>query len=110
MKQRPARTHAMSVVMDEHVASLVLLWLLRDAKVGWEQWGHVALVNRAWREAFKIHRAQIDQYRLAHMSFLLAEARKQLHIFRVCCNCRVAFPSLWSDDEEAGSVQTSQEY
>jgi hypothetical protein len=110
MKERLTRTHTMSLAADEQVATLVLLWLMRDAKVGWEKWGHVAFVSRAWRDAFKINKAQVDQYRLAHMSFLLAEARKQLHIFRVCCNCRVAFPTLWSDEEEAGSPLPSPEY
>lgn len=109
----------MSLASDEHFASLVLLWLIRDAKVGWEQWGHVAFVNRAWRDAFKINKTQVDQYRLTHMSVLLAEARKQLHIFRMCCNCRVAFPSLWSSDDmsddeavqyEAGSALLSPQY
>ncbi len=96
----------MSLLADEHVASLMLLWLLRDPKQGWERWGGLAFVNKAWHNAFKINKAQVDQYRLAHMSVLLAEARKQLHIFRVCCNCRVDFPSLWSsDDDEFSAVE-----
>ena len=99
-------THATtSSVFDEHVASLLLLWLLRDTKEGWDRWGRLAFVNKAWRDTFKAHQAQIVEYRLAHMQHMLREKSRQLHLFRVCCSCRVVWPSLGisnenSDDDE----------
>lgn len=113
-------THATAApVFDEHVASLVLLWLLRDAREGWERWGHVSFVNRAWRDTFQTHKDLISEYRIAHMLHMLKEKNRQLHMFRACCSCRVAWPSLWSSDDmsdddavqdESGSPLTSQEY
>ena len=111
-----------SLSMDEHLASLLLLWLVRDANKGWEDWGALAFVNRAWRDTFRTHKAQVVDYRLAHMQHMLNEKNKQLRLFRMCCQCSVAWPSLWSDDEENGSSNdeavangaatppTSQEY
>lgn len=109
----------MALLADEHVASLVLLWLVRDAKEGWERWGRVSFVNKAWRNAFKTHKDLLIEYRFAHMQHMIREKNRQLHMFRVCCNCSVAFPSLWSSDDvsddeasqyHTGSPVTSPEY
>jgi hypothetical protein len=100
----------MSLLADEHVASLVLLWLVRDAKEGWDKWGQLAFVNKAWRNVFSTNKIQLLEYRLHHMYHLLQERNKQLHIFRIMCSCRVEWPSAWSDEGEAGSPPTSPEY
>jgi hypothetical protein len=93
-------THAMtSSVFDEHVASLLLLLLLRDTKEGWDRWGRLVFVNKAWRDTFKTHHSQVIEYRIAHMQHMLHEKNRQLQLFRVCCSCRVAWSSLWSSDD-----------
>ena len=94
-------THStISLVFDEHVASLVLLWMLRDTKEGWTQWGHVSFVNRTCRDAFKTYHTQAVEYRFVHMQHILKQKNWELQLFSVCCcSCRVTCPDLWSSDD-----------
>jgi len=67
-KKRPTLTHKMSLIAGENIESLVLLYLMHDAKEGWGQWAHVAFVNKAWRDDFKTHKTQLLDYRLDYLT------------------------------------------
>lgn len=91
------------VVLDEQLAALLLLHLIQDEREGWAGWGRLCFVNRACAAAFKAHGRQVVAYAFGHMGLLLKERDRQLHLWRVNCECGAFFRG--SDDSDAGSEE-----
>jgi len=91
---------ASTIVIDEQIASLLLLHLTADVRDGWAGWGHLCYVNKACAAAFRSHASLLVNFCFGYMFLLVQEKNRQLHHWAVNCEC-AAFERDSDDESDA---------
>jgi hypothetical protein len=96
----------MALVIDEQIATLLLVYLTGDAREGWTGWGRLCFVNKACAAVFRQHASQLLNYYYGNMYLRLKEQDRLLFLWMKNCTCRAFYRS---DHPETGSDESGSE-